>query len=775
MHESPPEPLVALLGQLGLATPAQVEAIGGRARRLARGLPLFASVWVDALAQARILSPLQAAEINAGRGAALRLVPYVLSRRLPSLGFAECYEARNQQNSDIVRLAAIRAAEDSAGEMLKRLQRLVAVSKSLDAPSLAPILDVGSEAGRLWAVCRGISGRTATEWMTHHGRFSPEAVLEIARQMMPSLVALEASGMVHGDLRAATLVLDDAGGEPGQVVLPQPGLRGAVRPTEGYAHADLPPEAFDGLPPERVHEPVPPTTQGDMYACGCLWWHLLTGRSPLPGGNALMKLQAAERAEISDVRQLAPETSPLLVTALASCLEREPGRRGESMKRLAEMLGPSTRSGRAALRRCLAQGAIRPAIWNTPLPFISEMPAVRRMPVWLGVAAGCVLGAAAIYWAIARGALPGMTTPAPSTPVAQAPSPPPETPPKTPPKSEATAVAKKPVPPPPAIKNDLPPPNTKDKELVLDSAGPLSLKELKLAPGQRVHGAPGKRPVLMVPREGLLVAVPDVRFENVDFAWDYADALATTEPAAIVRLQASGAEFHGCTFRSTQPTTVAVRWVHPVDRAGVGMTLPSGQMKFENCVFQNIDAAVDCRTIGAVAISATNTLHLGGGPLIRLDHAPGADEPVLVQLARTTLRGSGPLLECRHGKTAAPGKITIRTTGCALLHKDESPLLHYVGEASPEPLLKQITWEGQGSLVGPRSAIAGWLHPDGRRETLDDAAVAIDGLARSDVDFAGPAGPDPSTSRVTRWQAPLQSTDPPGVDVDRLPKPPAGR
>ena len=81
MREEPSLPLLAMLGRLGLSA-NEVRAVRGRARRLARGVPLFDTVWVNALAQARVLTAFQAAEINAGRSARLLVGPYVLVRPL---------------------------------------------------------------------------------------------------------------------------------------------------------------------------------------------------------------------------------------------------------------------------------------------------------------------------------------------------------------------------------------------------------------------------------------------------------------------------------------------------------------------------------------------------------------------------------------------------------------------------------------------------------------------------------------------------------------------
>ena len=123
--------------------------------------------------------------------------------------------------------------------------------------------------------------------------------------MAAQLGELHAAGAVHGDVGAAGLVLDASG----IVCLPVPALRGVVRPCEGYSFCDLQPEAYDYLPPERVADGSEPTVAGDWYACGLLWWHLLTGRAPLAGGNSLARLEAAHAGRIVAVRQLAPDVS----------------------------------------------------------------------------------------------------------------------------------------------------------------------------------------------------------------------------------------------------------------------------------------------------------------------------------------------------------------------------------------------------------------------------------------------------------------------------------
>ena len=117
--------LVEMLERLGLATAAQVARMGRRVRRLAGDLPQFESVWVDALAQARVLTPFQAAEINAGRETSLRVGPYLLCHRLPYPHYVATYRAREVDSQQRCDWRSSKIAGQRADEILQQLESLV--------------------------------------------------------------------------------------------------------------------------------------------------------------------------------------------------------------------------------------------------------------------------------------------------------------------------------------------------------------------------------------------------------------------------------------------------------------------------------------------------------------------------------------------------------------------------------------------------------------------------------------------------------------------------
>ena len=811
MAEQPPAALVATLERLGLATAEQTAGMGRRVQRLARDLPRFESVWVDALSQARILTPFQAAQINAGHGASLRIGPYVILERLPHPYYVACYRARNVDSKEMVRLAVVENAGPPADAILDQLKSLAARN---GADSLSPvgaqrtrpsslgfISHAGAEAGRIFAAAPWLDGRTAAEWMVHHGRFPAEVVLEIARAMLSGLAEVEKAGLFHGDVSTSSLMLTDGG----DVRLLLPGLRGILRPEEGYAYADLLPEAYDTLAPERIAAGTPPQTPSEIYACGCVWWQLLCGRPPLAGGDSLAKLRAAQTGEICDVRRYAPDVPAALAAAISTCTEHEPSRRPESLARLAALLGSPTRGGKEALADCLARAG-RPTVpWTTTLRSVKKS---NRTPFWIAGTACFLAVAVAILWPIGHGhgtvggtitsaaaavrqsgqnevmldegrqiaiKRPGTAVPGGNVQYSPQRSPGPQS------RGVAPSVATAPSATGPSLADTQVVPaayqqiETQPPDLVLSADKPLTATSLDLRPGQRVCGCSGKRAVILVAQSGLIIDKENIRFENIDFLWRRTAAApeAKNTELAMIQLQASGAEFHGCSFQIEETTpdpVTAVHWVHPTRAKDVETALPSGRLRMADCLLRRVGVGLDCRTIGALAIEVKNTLRLGGGPLVRLDHCPQADEPASIVLEQVTLRGGGPLLECLVPRIVEqPGEISVLSTACAFVPEPGVPLVRVTGAEMPLPLLGAVRWSGQGSLLAPQVPVIAWRGPGDREQVVDESSLSIAGLVRSAVGFAGQPWADPAASRLIRWQAPLQSADPPGIDPAPLP------
>jgi len=782
VQSSPSQELIDLLGRLKLATPHEVRAARRHARRLAKDLTLFDSVWVDALVQARRLTAFQASEINAGRGELLQVGPYVVLAPLPSPAYAQWYRATDPARSCEVRLSVIPWQGDSA-RPLAALTEAIRRTDAIRSPHVVPIERCGAEPGRLWAASPEFDGRTAASWLVHAGRMPPDVVLEIARQMAAALAACEAAGIIHGDISTQTLVLDPLG----RVQLLDPGLRSAGRPLEDDAAQELPAEAYDYLAPERARGAAPPSIAADIFACGAVWWHLLAGRPPLVGASGSTRRAAAQSTRIRDIYPIAPDTPQPLSSCIAQCTQHDLEKRPHTFATLSERLGPPSERGQAHIARYVARGA------SPPERLIRRVRTMRRSPhapTWVAAAGGIALAVFVGLWPLWRGWLVAASPPeqpAPTTRAAVEPKPPavaaakphrqsavrpsaprPEEATKSVPSDTRTAdialaSATQPVPAREVTR-------AASREFVIAGGQPVAWNQIRPLPGQIVCARPGERAQIVIPPAGATLTVEHVRFIDVDFV-----APRITGPAgAALAVTAKNVAFHRCSFQGIEPSNrpqAMIRWAPAAVSGGAGGSDATNALELRECVMATVDAGLHCAAAGDATVSLTEVLFLGSGPLARIDRTAARGGAAEVWLKHCTVRDAACVIELdagESGNSTADASLRVEASGCVLAPRREGALIVLRTARAPAAALRAVTWRGEGSVVTPSTPTVSWLSGDGEPRTVADARLAIEGLVRTDLGFAGDAEDGPDASRLVRWQVPLRSTRPPGIGDGRL-------
>ncbi|MHB8900911.1 MAG: hypothetical protein ACYC6Y_19360, partial [Thermoguttaceae bacterium] len=291
-----------------------------------------------------------------------------------------------------------------------------------------------------------------------------------------------------------------------------------------------------------------------------------------------------------------------------------------------------------------------------------------------------------------------------------------------------------------------------------------------------VSGPAGARATVLVQGLPLIVDRENVLFDRIDFVWRPGPLAGAGNPSpVIVRLEAAQVRFRRCTFQAAAEAgkCSAIGWVFPVDRNA--LALPSGRISLADCVFHRVDAAVDARAAAALSIDCDNLLHLGPGPLLRLDHAPPVDEPIDLVLKNVTLRQAASVLEVHDsGPVQKSATISIDARLCVFEPGAAGGLLRFFGAAAPAGLAEAISWTGEGALLTPGLPVAQWIDASGKITALNEEAFSMAGLVRSPVEFAGPFEPAVASSAAIRWQAPLPTADAPGIRPDSVPQPPRG-
>ncbi|MEO8703817.1 MAG: protein kinase [Kofleriaceae bacterium] len=245
---------------------------------------------------------------------------YRVQRLLGKGGMGAVYLADDEVLGELVALKIISSAfaSDEQG-MIARFRREAASARKVSSPSVIRIHDLGeARPGLLYLSMEYFAGRTLAEVITQRGIVPLKDVQDILSQIASGLESAHAAGVIHRDLKPSNILV----GERGAVKIIDFGLA-----TTGMAEGLTATGAILGTP----HYMAPEQMRGkgidartDIYALGALAYHLVCGRPPFSGDNAI----AIGFAHLSEPppppRQLRKDCPPNLEAAILAALEKAP-------------------------------------------------------------------------------------------------------------------------------------------------------------------------------------------------------------------------------------------------------------------------------------------------------------------------------------------------------------------------------------------------------------------------------------------------------------------
>lgn len=232
------------------------------------------------------------------------------------------------------RVALKRVPVDAANpKAIARLDREVAALSALEHPGVVKLMDVRRMRSALWFVLEYVDGRTL-RWVTATKRagWSPPDALAVISRLSATMQYVSERRIVHRDLKPANVFVTTSG----RIKICDFGIALVPR-VASPSHADsrlTVPGTVLGTPaylaPEQIDGDKEPTSAADIYSLGMIAYELLLGQLPFSGREGVLSILLAQQHEDPPrPRDLNPELSPALETALLAPLEKDPiGRPG---------------------------------------------------------------------------------------------------------------------------------------------------------------------------------------------------------------------------------------------------------------------------------------------------------------------------------------------------------------------------------------------------------------------------------------------------------------
>ena len=307
----------------------------------------------------------------------------------------EVYRAHDTRLGRDVALKVLHAEVAQSADRRARFEREARAVAALNHPNIVAIFDIGEENGLVYFVSELVDGESLRHRI-EQGPLPVRELLDIAAQMAEGMAAAHAAGITHRDLKPENIML----ARDRRVKILDFGLARQAQSPNAVPAADR---------TVTMHETQPGTVMGtanymspeqvrghavdyraDQFSFGIILYEMATGKQAFQRDTAVQTMSAVitDDPPVMDPAVQA-KLPPPLRWAMERCLAKEPSRRYESTRDLAEDL----RAQRDHLSESYSSSA---------LPQLPAVKAARSANVWKIAAGGLLLAALVLSVLLAR-------------------------------------------------------------------------------------------------------------------------------------------------------------------------------------------------------------------------------------------------------------------------------------------------------------------------------------------------------------------------------------
>jgi serine/threonine protein kinase len=287
-------------------------------------------------------------------------------------GMAAVLRARDTQLDRFVALKILPPEMAIDPENVRRFHQEARSAAKLDHENIARVFFCGEDQRLHFIAFEFVEGENLRALLERRGRLPVSEALHYMLQVAAGLAHAAQRGVVHRDIKPSNIIITPSG----RAKLVDMGLaRSLDKSAQGQdlTQSGVTLGTFDYISPEQALEPRDADVRSDIYSLGCTFYHVLTGRPPVPEGTAARKLHAHQHVKPVDPRQYVPDLPLEVVLILDRMMAKNPRDRFQTPEELVHRLllaahklgiNPEVPEGVLAFEAAVpASPAARPLLW----------------------------------------------------------------------------------------------------------------------------------------------------------------------------------------------------------------------------------------------------------------------------------------------------------------------------------------------------------------------------------------------------------------------------
>ncbi|MFJ7265831.1 Stk1 family PASTA domain-containing Ser/Thr kinase [Streptomyces sp. NPDC099050] len=203
---------------------------------------------------------------------------YRVDARIAAGGMATVYRAVDTRLDRVLALKVMHPALAADPDFVDRFIREAKSVARLAHPNVVAVFDQGTHGPYTYLAMEYVSGCTLRDVLRERGALQPRAALDILEPVLAALGAAHRAGFVHRDMKPENVLI----GDDGRVKVADFGLVRSVDSVTNTTGSVLGTVSY--LAPEQIENGVT-DTRVDVYACGVVFYEMLTGSKPHTGTN----------------------------------------------------------------------------------------------------------------------------------------------------------------------------------------------------------------------------------------------------------------------------------------------------------------------------------------------------------------------------------------------------------------------------------------------------------------------------------------------------------
>jgi hypothetical protein len=288
---------------------------------------------------------------------------YQIKERIGQGGLGEVFIATDTQLQREVALKRMKPIEGtSADDLLNEAK----VLSALQHPNILTVYDVGRDPNGAFVITELLRGETL-EQVIARGALTYDDFRHVVTQSLEGLIAAQAMGLVHRDLKPGNLMVIWHASGKFQLKILDFGLakisQHASKQTEDQEAGILGSIFF--MAPEQF-ERAPLDGRTDLYAMGCIYYFALTGKYPFTGETAPAVMAAHLQHMLEPLAALRPDLPPWLCDWTMWLINRNPDDRPGDAKQALDAFQQQAAAWDTAMQAAPMAAAAMAALAATP-------------------------------------------------------------------------------------------------------------------------------------------------------------------------------------------------------------------------------------------------------------------------------------------------------------------------------------------------------------------------------------------------------------------------